>query len=149
MIGGASPDIISKFKKHIADAKLTENISVLGFIEDAAKVYQIMKSSRIYITPSYEEGWGIAVGEALACGLPVVAYDLPAYRRIYGSVIYTVPVGDKKAFAEKIISLLSLSDEEREKMAPIFIQSVAKYDWDEIAEKEYQYLLELVKEDKN
>lgn len=26
---------------------------------------------------NYEEGWGIAACEAMACGLSVVAYDLP------------------------------------------------------------------------
>ena len=38
-----------------------------------------MKSSKLFIFPSYEEGWGISITEAMACGLAVVCYDLKAY----------------------------------------------------------------------
>ena len=41
----------------------------------------VVKSVLVFVFPSHEEGWGIAICEAMACGLAVVAYDLPAYER--------------------------------------------------------------------
>lgn len=66
-----------------------------------------MKEAKLLFAPSHEEGWGIALCEAMACGLPVVAYDLPVYRRIYGDVPVTVPEGDFHAFAQAICELLA------------------------------------------
>jgi len=38
------------------------------------------QGSKICLFPSYVDEWGIVPQEALACGLPVVAYDLPVYQ---------------------------------------------------------------------
>ncbi|NLF22422.1 MAG: glycosyltransferase [Lentisphaerae bacterium] len=65
-----------------------------------------IKEARILFAPSREEGWGIALGEAMGCGLPVAAYDLPVYRRIFGDAPAVVPEGDTCALARTIVALL-------------------------------------------
>ena len=40
------------------------------------KVDEYLKVSNIFILPSYREGFGVSVIEALACGLPVVVSDI-------------------------------------------------------------------------
>ena len=54
------------------------NIHLLGFVDERTK-WRLLSESALFLAPSREEGWGIAVGEALLAGLPVVALDLPAY----------------------------------------------------------------------
>ncbi len=54
------------------------NVHMLGFVDEETK-WRLLSTSRLFLAPSREEGWGIAVGEALLAGLPVVAVDLPAY----------------------------------------------------------------------
>lgn len=77
-----------------------------GFLPPAA-YYARLKEARILFAPSHEEGWGIVVCEAMACGLPVVAYDLPVYRRIYGPALQTVPCFDFEAFAAALVGALN------------------------------------------
>ena len=103
----------------------------------------IMKSCRVFVFPSHEEGWGIAISEAMACGLPVIAFDLPVYRFIFGDVIETVPMKDFESFSEKIIKLLD--DEEARK---ILIQRseahLSKHDLSDVAAKEFSLIKELL-----
>jgi glycosyltransferase involved in cell wall biosynthesis len=66
-----------------------------------------MRRAAVFISCSYEEGWGISIAEALAMGLPCVAYDLPSHEEIFGDEIRRVRVGDKAAFAQAVKELLA------------------------------------------
>ena len=78
---------------------LSSAVTFTGFVSDEEKL-RLFKSSRLFVMPSHYESWGIVVGEALACGTPVVAYDLPAYRPIFGNLVQYVPCFDSQAFKE-------------------------------------------------
>ena len=43
------------------------------------------------VVPSWYEGFGLPALEALACGTPVVASDLPAHREVLGDQAELVP----------------------------------------------------------
>lgn len=67
-------------------------------------VYQSMD---ILLLPSVTEGNSLAILEAMACGLPVVASDLPALREqiVHGEGGFLCPVGDVAAFVAAIQTL--------------------------------------------
>lgn len=56
-------------------------------------------------TTTKAEGFGIAVAEAMASGLPCVLSDVRAMREVAGDSAYYVPVGDPAALAEKIMAV--------------------------------------------
>lgn len=76
-----------------------------GFLPQA-DYYAMIKRARVLFAPSHEEGWGMAVAEAMAAGVPVAAYDLPVYRRIYGQAFEAVPCFDTDGFARRLAALL-------------------------------------------
>lgn len=98
-----------------------------------------VKEARVLFAPSHEEGWGIAVCEAMACGLPVVAYDLPVYRRVYGDALVTVPTGDYPAFAKALCDLLD-SPTRYTQVTERGHRCSAQYDWDTVAQMDWRYL---------
>ena len=58
----------------------------------------------ILLMPTVREGFGLAIAEAMACGLPVVASNCSAIPELIddGKGGFLCPIGDVQAFAEKI-----------------------------------------------
>ena len=46
-------------------------------LREQKELYSLVKSARVFVSPSDREGFGIAVLEALACGVPVVTTSAP------------------------------------------------------------------------
>ena len=142
VIGCGNKKIIEELERRIINAGLADNIDVLGYLEND-RVFGIIKSSKIFISPSHEEGFGIAILEAMACGLPVVAWDLPVYREVFPKGIIGVPENDISRFGGVIIELLE--DENKRKLLAEDAKKQAKeYDWSEIAEREIRLIRDIV-----
>ena len=103
VIIGHGPEY-NKLLEIIKSKSLDKNIILTGFLSEDLKIF-VMKSSKIFVSASYEEGWGIALSEAMACELAVVCYDLPAYK-MYGDAIVKVHIGNKESLARTVIGLL-------------------------------------------
>jgi murein biosynthesis integral membrane protein MurJ len=58
------------------------------------------------LVPSRHEGFGLPVIEALACGTPVVASDIPALREVGGAAACFAPPEDAAAFAQALAAVL-------------------------------------------
>lgn len=138
VMGEGKSSVRNDWMKKVRNTELSSNISYLGYAHGDVK-YAILKSSKVFLYPSYEEGWAIAICEAMACGLPVVTYDLPAYKAIYQQGIRTVPIGDRKALAKEIIKLLKDS-ELRKKLRNEAIEQASKYRWNSVASTELSIL---------
>ena len=102
-----------------------------GFLP-AAEYYAKIKEARILFAPSHEEGWGIAVCEAMAAGLPVVAYDLPAYQKIYPGAYSAVPCFDHAMFAHAVARILN-DPAEYARLQNLGRICASRYDWNAIA----------------
>lgn len=75
-----------------------------GYVGEAEK-WKLLTAAHVVLAPSYEEGWGIAVDEALWAGSEIVCYDLPVFATINES-LHCVPVGDVGAAAREVRALL-------------------------------------------
>jgi glycosyltransferase involved in cell wall biosynthesis len=84
----------------VAKHGLSKRVTFAGFVSEEEK-FRLMKSSRLFLMPSHYESWGIVIGEALACKVPVVAYDIEAYRPIFGNFLRYVPPFDVEAFTRE------------------------------------------------
>ncbi|KAB8166414.1 glycosyltransferase [Streptomyces sp. 3MP-14] len=116
--------------------KLQTSIDQLGLTDVVAidqsvryeDVPALMERSDVYVQPSYEEGLGLAVLEALAAGLPTAASAIPAFREIIqdGTNGLLFPSGDVESMSESLRVLLS-EPELRHRFASEGPRTVSRY----------------------
>lgn len=112
---------------------LEKNIKFLGFIENHNNVFSLMKSSKVFVSPSSREGFGIVVIEANACGIPVITTnhkDNAARDLIEEGKNGFVCQLNKEEIAERITKILKKSP--GRKMKKACMDLAKKYDWDKI-----------------
>ncbi len=75
------------------------NVILTGRVpdDDLAALYS---GAHALVVTSQDEGFGLPAVEALACGAPVVACEVPALREVLGERVTFVPAGDLEALIE-------------------------------------------------
>jgi glycosyltransferase involved in cell wall biosynthesis len=76
---------------------------------DRAVLAAIYRRSTLVLQPSDAEGFGLPVAEAMACGTPVVASDLPVLREVGGEAARYCPPGAESIWSSEVLSLLDSS----------------------------------------
>jgi len=84
---------------------IDDSITILPFLsrEALAAVY---RRADVVLQPSESEGFGLPVAEALACGTPVVASDIPVLREAGGDAALYAPVGATADWCQRVIDII-------------------------------------------
>ena len=126
--------------------ELADSADVLPPLERAV-LAAVYRRAAVVLQTSEAEGFGLPVIEAMACGTPVLASDIPALREVGGSSAMYCPVGEIAAWAESVVALLRERDREPESWCArraAGINQAQKFNWAEYAKKMvgvYQRLL--------
>lgn len=142
LIGGGSDAIKKELIGRIKEKGLTKNIRLHGFLKED-QAFPLIKSTQVFMFPSHEEGFGISIAEAMASGLPVVAWNLPVYDEVFPKGLVQVKEGDNDQFARKVIEIIA-NDKIRQKIAIDGLEMVQKYSWDKIAQEELKIINNLI-----
>ena len=78
---------------------LENAIQFSGFVSEAEKI-RLFKASRVFLMPSKHEGSPRVIGESIIAGTPVVAYDIPNYRPLFGDFVRYAPPFNLEAFRD-------------------------------------------------
>ncbi|KQC07548.1 MAG: hypothetical protein APR55_03825 [Methanolinea sp. SDB] len=142
IIAGDGPEN-SRLQNRAQDLGVSDNIRFMGFVRDHDDVLALLKSSRVFASPSVREGFGIAPLEAIACGLPVVTGDARknAVRELVNNRTGIISHPSPEKFAESIILCMQRNDEMREGC----ISFAADYDWDVITENLESFYLDILR----
>jgi 1,2-diacylglycerol-3-alpha-glucose alpha-1,2-galactosyltransferase len=81
-VGGFPYGALSKDYRKIKflKRKCGQNVIFTGYVDEIVKAYS---AADIFIMPSYAETFGLVILEALSCGLPVIARDIPEFHDIF------------------------------------------------------------------
>ena len=92
--------------KRVKKLKLEKDVIFPGFIDDSDLGIVYQKAS-ILLLPSFYEGFGLPVLEAMSVGTPVLTSNISSLPEIAGNAALFVDPEDKKAMAEGINKILS------------------------------------------
>jgi alpha-1,2-rhamnosyltransferase len=104
-VGWQADGLLGRIAKH---PELGRRLFVFHDLDDAELVHAYAQAHAL-IAASYVEGFGLPLVEALGCGLPVVAADIPVFREIGGTAVDFFPLGDAVALAALLGRLESAS----------------------------------------
>jgi glycosyltransferase involved in cell wall biosynthesis len=110
---------------------LRDSIAILRFLEPDV-LAALYRKAAVLLQPSESEGFGLPVIEALACGTPVIASDLPVLREIGENAISYCPVADIPAWnkaATDLIGNLCPQSEVGAQRKKIGLLHAAKFSW--------------------
>lgn len=95
-----------QIKNKMNTSKWKEHIIETGWISSQDAVH-LLKGSRALVFPSYYEGFGLPLIEAMACGIPVVSSNRASLPEIAGDAALLCDPDQHAIFAEHIHKVLS------------------------------------------
>lgn len=111
----------------IQELGIGASIIELGHIPNAL-LHRVYRACQIYVSASYAETFAHPLVEAMACGLPVVASDLPVHREICRDAAIYFDRFSPQELAERILEL-SGRRELQEKMSNAGEARAGEFSW--------------------
>ena len=113
-------------------AEQIERLGIGGYLTQVhgfsrGQLAELYRRASAVLVTSDAEGFGLPVIEALACGTPVVASDLPTLREAGGAAIDYCPVGEIAAWTDAVTRVVTSSRISREER----LSQAAKFSWRE------------------
>ena len=129
VIVGAPQDSHSYFRRLVAMIKnlgMEDEVILPGYIkDDLAYVYNL---ASLFVCPSRYESFGMAILEAMACEIPVIASNAGAIPETYGGAVILLDPLDIEGFATAIVQALS-SDQLREDLKRKGLERAKMFSW--------------------
>lgn len=111
---GQGPEL-ARLRRQAELLCVADRVEFLGHLTSHADVLRAIARSQIFVSASRIEGFGIALVEAMALGVPFVASDIAAFREVTGGGRggHLCQTGDAAAMAAGIAALLTQPAEYR------------------------------------
>jgi glycosyltransferase involved in cell wall biosynthesis len=137
--------VSQEFKNTISQLRDHAQIDVAGSVPQK-RLREIMSASHVMVLPSVEDGFGLVLAQAMACGCPVIASQNTGARDLFtdGREGFIVPIRDSGAIADRL-QLLADRPELRERMSAAAFERVKSLGgWEQYGETMYQIFSEAI-----
>ncbi|HOZ53384.1 MAG TPA: glycosyltransferase family 1 protein [bacterium] len=134
-----------QIKKDWQNSKYREDIRFIGYIEEENKPF-LYKMAKVFVYPSFYEGFGFPPLEAMYFGLPVISSNVSSLPEVLGdSALLVNPDRSNEIF--QAIKLILIDEKVRTKLIESGHKQVNKFNWESTAQKYLQVFEEVIKTD--
>ena len=127
--------LMKAVSQKIKEENLEKNVILTGYLFDGDQKHDIFLKSKIVLHPALYDSGGMAAAEAMAFGLPGIAFDLNALKTYYPQGVIKIPIGNSDRFADSIMELLD-NDKLYQKLKKEALELIKNYwNWDYLAKK--------------
>jgi glycosyltransferase involved in cell wall biosynthesis len=120
----------------VKDLGLTKKVVFTDFVPDQ-DVPAILAGAKVFVLPSFWEGFGIPVVEAMAVGTPVVVSNVGSLPEVVGSSGIIINPEKPKDIARGIKEALA----KKEELVAKGFKQIAQYNWEKCAQQALEVLL--------
>jgi glycosyltransferase involved in cell wall biosynthesis len=133
VIAGPDEGAQASFSQQIASFGIADRVHIVGPLYGPQK-YAAMGDALCFCLPSRQEGFSMAVIEAMACGLPVVISKQCNFSEVAQAGAGEVVVLDPQAISDALLRFISDAEYRRRAGAVGRELVLARYTWPKIAE---------------
>jgi glycosyltransferase involved in cell wall biosynthesis len=92
------------------------------------QLHHVYRACNFYVTPAYAETFAHPLVEAMACGLPVVASDIPVHREVCDNAAIYFPRYSPEDLADRIVQLVQ-SPSRAQEMSSAGLARSRQFSW--------------------
>jgi glycosyltransferase involved in cell wall biosynthesis len=140
LIGDAAVDPVTSARVRERVAELPERGSIV--VEHRVPLGRLLRAyaeARVFAMPSERESFCMPLAEAMACGVPAAARDIPSLRETGGAGARFVAGSEAGAWTSALQSLFD-DDGEHERLRAAAIESAARFSWERCAAQIAEHL---------
>lgn len=126
VLAGHATPASARWEARANEAPLAGHVEVTGYVDTTRRI-ELFANARMLVLPSYEEGFGLPVLEAMACGVPVVVSARGSLPEVAGGAAEPVDPDDADAMAAQMRSLLV--DRNADSAAQRGLLQASQYSW--------------------
>jgi glycosyltransferase involved in cell wall biosynthesis len=105
---------------------LAGHVEITGYVDQARRI-TLYSDARMLVLPSHEEGFGLPVLEAMACGIPVVVSTAGSLPEVAGAAAEPVDPKDVEGLVARMAALLD--DRQAEAAAARGLEQASRFSW--------------------
>ena len=137
LVGKQDPATVAELLATVPEATRS-GIEFVGFVSDPL-LAQLLQRCAAFVFPSLNEGFGLAVVEAMACGAPVISSDAGSLAEVVGQGGVLLAPTDAERWIDEIARVLTESDY-RAELAQRAVRRSAIFSWDQAAQRYWALL---------
>jgi len=132
VIAGKKGWLFDSIFELVKKLKVEESVIFTDFIDDIDKP-SLVKSARVFVLPSFWEGFGIDVLNAYTLGVPVIVSRRGSLPEVAGDVGIYIDPDDPQEIATAIERVLLMGDKEYNKLSRACEKQAKKFSWETTA----------------
>jgi glycosyltransferase involved in cell wall biosynthesis len=126
VLAGHTTPASARWEARAKEAPLAGHVEITGYVDTARRI-ELFADARMLVLPSYEEGFGLPVLEAMACGVPVVVSSRGSLPEVAGGAAEPIDPDDAEAMAAQMRALLD--DAQANSAAQRGLLQASRYSW--------------------
>jgi len=115
------------FKKVIKEG-LVDDVVFTDYLAEEDKP-GLIRGAKLLVSPSYWEGFGMQVLEAMACGVPAVVSNVASLPEVAGEAGIYVDPNNAKSIAKGVKKVLDMSKTEYNMLVKSCLDQASKFSW--------------------
>ena len=131
VLAGHRTPASARWEARCEDAPLKGHVHITGYVDMQQRI-DLYAGAAMLVLPSYEEGFGLPVLEAMACGVPVIVSTRGSLPEVAGPAATPIDPDDAAAFTTAMSALLDETAAAAARERGLL--QASRYSWDDCAD---------------